>query len=441
MRFIYFILFAGVLCFAATSGHAVLTLPASDSFPSSATPDLAWNDYDSAYTLVEAFSPTAPGGDGYVFNVNDGSGWQDVYLADDDGTLSDYVATASIYMPTSDGTNWGRAGIYVRAQGTHYTTFRNGYFVFADTDGDDYLRVARYWNDGDNWDVPFQGSISRGTWHEFELAVVDTALIAKIDGQVIYSAAYAVDYATGYVGILCYQGTSSAPVTRCDRITIWEPGTIGDVISASDDVEVDYIKGVVTCKTDGLNTGRNQFYIQTVGTADGPGLLIDDYVFAASETVEIGDVVVLSGTRVTYYDTPEFEPKEAIVICATDTVPPAPQVVTVPQLQADESSVPLSYLSEVITLENMKLQTPSDDFKSVGTGKNITIEDGSSNTITLRVEEGSKLAETNGPGAGEFSVTGICTQYGGAYQIMPRVLSDIDLATTGVEASAWESYE
>ena len=202
------------------SGYSAVTLPVTDNFPSGGA-DLAWSDFDSEYELIESFSPTAPGGDGYIMNVNDGSGWQILHLTDDDGSLGDYKISAYIYVPSSDAVDWGRVGIYGRS--TSSTNHLCGmYYLFADTDGDDYLRCGRYVEGHADWfnyiDPP--GTISRDAWHKFELSLDGTEIVAEIDDVQVYSGNDATDYSTGWFGILTRQYTASAPITRCDRITV-----------------------------------------------------------------------------------------------------------------------------------------------------------------------------------------------------------------------------
>lgn len=215
-----------VVVVVAVAGYAALTLPVADNFPSTGA-EQVWEDYDSSYENIEAFSPSAPSGDGYVMNVNDGSGWQAIHLADDDGTLADYTVRAMIYVP-ADETNWGRVGIFARAQTIDYDAAC--YFLFCDTDGDDYLRCGRYTEGHAEWfnfiDPP--GSITRDTWHMFELTLDATAITARIDDVVVYAGNDAIDYSTGYAGILTYQNNSSAPVTLCDRFTIEAPSDVED---------------------------------------------------------------------------------------------------------------------------------------------------------------------------------------------------------------------
>jgi len=215
------ILLSFILAFALTA-QAQITLPVTDNF-TSAGADLSWDDYDSSYEVVESFAPSAPGGDGYIMNVNDGSGWQKIHLTDDDGSLGNYKITAYIYMASSDGTNWGRIGIFGRAQSIGYLS--DCYYIFADTDGDDYLRVGRYY-DGNHasWEnyIDPPGSITRDAWHKFELTLSGSRIAAEIDDVEKYSGMDATHWSAGYFGILNRLATTSAPVTRCDRITIEE---------------------------------------------------------------------------------------------------------------------------------------------------------------------------------------------------------------------------
>lgn len=207
-----------LLCVVPVLGsYAVLTLPVTDNFPSTGA-EQSWADYDSSYEVIESHSPSAPGGDGYVMNANDGSGWQKIHLVDDDGSLGNYKITAYIYVPI-EATNWSRIGIFARADSIDWTS--SMYYLCCDTDGDDYLRCGYYTVTPDSWTqllVP-NGTITRDAWHKFELELNGSNIRAEIDDVEVYSGTDST-YSTGYVGILCYQGNTSAPGTKCDRITI-----------------------------------------------------------------------------------------------------------------------------------------------------------------------------------------------------------------------------
>ena len=222
-----FILIPVFILVLATAGFSQVTLPITDNFPSTGA-EQSWSDYDSSYEVIESFSPTAPSGDGYVMNVNDGSGWQYIHLTDDDGSLGDYAISAYLYMESSDGTNWGRIGLFGRGTSIDWTM--DHYYIFADTDGDDYLRVGRYYGGShSNWDNYLdEDYISRDTWHKFELILDGTTITGKIDDAEEYTGSDATDFTSGYFGILNMMDTTSAPTTLCDRITIDEISGVDD---------------------------------------------------------------------------------------------------------------------------------------------------------------------------------------------------------------------
>ncbi len=161
-----------------------------------------------------------------MMNVNDGSGWQKIHLADDDGTLGDYKITAYIYV-TADSSNWARFGIFGRATSTDWDS--GMYFLFCDSDGDDYLRVGWYEDGHTSWTnfVDPPGSITRDEWHKFELSFNGTSIVAEVDDVELWSGTDST-YTTGYAGILCYQSNSDASTTLCDRITIESTTAVDD---------------------------------------------------------------------------------------------------------------------------------------------------------------------------------------------------------------------
>lgn len=211
-----------ILILGVMSIQAAVTLPITDNF-NTPNADQSWSDYDSTYELIEAFSPSAPSGDGYVMNVNDGSGWQKIHLTADDGTLGDYKITAWLYVPTSDGTNWSRVGIFGRAQTIGYLSAC--YYIFSDTDANDCLRVGRYTADHAEWINYYEGLITLDAWHKFELTLSGTTIEAELDDVVVYTGSDATEFSTGYFGILCRQATETSPVALCDRITIETPSS------------------------------------------------------------------------------------------------------------------------------------------------------------------------------------------------------------------------
>ncbi len=218
-----------LLCVVPVLGsYAALTLPVTDNFPSSGA-EQSWADYDSSYEVIESFSPTAPSGDGYIMNVNDGSGWQKIHLVDDDGTLGNYKITAYIYVTaySEAGDVWCRYGIFGRATSINYDS--GMYYLFCDSDGDDYLRCGYYGDGHVGWTqfIEPPGTITRDAWHKFELSFSGTQITAEIDDVQVCSVTDST-YSTGYAGILCLQNNSGTATTLCDRITIESTGTSVD---------------------------------------------------------------------------------------------------------------------------------------------------------------------------------------------------------------------
>ena len=218
-----------LFCMLLVAGsYAVLSLPVTDNFPSSGA-EQSWSDYDSSYENIISHAPSAPSGDGYVMDVNDGSGWQYIHMDDDDGSLGDYKITAYIYVIAVTGAGWSRYGIFGRATTTNYTCAH--YYLFCDSDGDDYLRCGVYNTESHaSWiqfilpDPPGTASITRDAWHKFELSLTGTTIIGEVDDVEVANATDST-FSTGYAGILCSQVSGSTDATLCDRITVEATGT------------------------------------------------------------------------------------------------------------------------------------------------------------------------------------------------------------------------
>lgn len=103
------------------------TFPYVDSFPSTGRQLGGWIDRFQTH-MVAAFSPTAPGGDGFVVTVKDTSGGIDTSRIGD-STDTDYYVEAAIYCDyrpglASDG--FERVGVFARDDGNGLFCGQNG---------------------------------------------------------------------------------------------------------------------------------------------------------------------------------------------------------------------------------------------------------------------------------------------------------------------------
>jgi len=272
----------------AGSAFAALQLPIYDTFPSGAA-QRAWVDYDSAYDSIEAFSPAAPGGDGYVMTVSDGSGWQKIMLAGDEGELGDYTVEAWIFVP-SETTNWSRVGIFGRAQSADWDSAC--YYIFCDSDGDNYLRVGKYTAGHAEWENYLDGgAITRDAWHKFSLTLQGAKIVAKIDDAVVYSGNDATAFSRGYAGILSYQSNASAPPTRADRFRLLSAATTGYVYYAGGGVP----DGNENTDFDGTLTGDNGVFSVLVGDVDIESGAVTRWRYATSPSNKLSGHDTASG--------------------------------------------------------------------------------------------------------------------------------------------------
>lgn len=232
--------FSTMLAVSAGLAAAQLTLPVTDNFPSGG-PELNWVNYDlaTAYTNVESFSPSAPSGDGFVMNVNDGGGHGQIFLADDDGSLTDVKITAYVYIPDNTSV-WSRVGITARINDTATSPdWRpDGYYMIADTDGDDYLRLRKHSGGAIVSPDPYQspggatGEYTRGAWNKFELIVVGDRIVGEVDDVVKFDVTDS-EFSSGYVGLYNYTSGTIAgggSPSLFDRVTI-EAATSADLPS------------------------------------------------------------------------------------------------------------------------------------------------------------------------------------------------------------------
>jgi hypothetical protein len=162
----------------------------TDSFPATAVRQLAWDDKRS-YNAVVPFSPTAPGGDGYVMNVQRsatlGGGVQTTHV----GKLADadYRVKCQIYCeyrPTLASGNSETYGIFARDDGD--LAFTTSSFQGGDCYAMTYdarsgrLRCGEIVNGSITDFLPTTQNILASGWHQFEILCAGSTITYYLDG-------------------------------------------------------------------------------------------------------------------------------------------------------------------------------------------------------------------------------------------------------------------
>lgn len=226
-----------------------------------------------------------------------------------------------------------------------------------------------------------------------------------------------------------------ARTPRATNAAVILPTTVANIAAARALVtgtEV-IISGVVTATTNenGLNTGRNQFYVQDGSGADGQtGILVDDASNTITAAIVAGNTLTnLQGTLGSFSGVLQLVPT-VDVTPGVGTVP-APLVVT------DAINDFETIESELITLNSVTI-TGTGNFDSGATGANYAISESPETIfVELRLEEGSLLVGQPVPGTAA-TVTGLAGEFNGTYQILPRLAGDV---VAGSSVSNWMAHE
>jgi hypothetical protein len=192
---------------------------------------------------------------------------------------------------------------------------------------------------------------------------------------------------------------------------------------------------VVTVKTNGLNTGRGQFFVQDTSGADGASAIwIDDVNNQIGQLFDIGDQLTgIVGTLGDFSGMIQIVPIDTCTKVGT-VAPPAPRIIS----SADTTFA--DFQGELIRINGVTIDAGGDTEwggGAVGTGKNYVMTGPSGIIVTqVRLEEGSGLVGQpilTGP----FDLVGIAVEYGGTNQIQPRLATDQTQATS---VSNWSLY-
>jgi hypothetical protein len=182
------------------------TFPYQDNFPSTGT-ELSWTGRFTTPAVV-AFSPAAPGGDGYVLRVRDTSGGIETART---GRLTDtnYIVECSIYChyrPALAADGFERVGIFVRDNG-------NGMFEGISGGGVQGYNYALTW-DSHNGRVQCLRTVAgvavdllpaaefrpSSGWRRMRIEAVGSQITFQLDGATLVSASDST-HAAGQFGI------------------------------------------------------------------------------------------------------------------------------------------------------------------------------------------------------------------------------------------------
>ena len=203
------------------------TFPYSDSFPSGGRQLSGWTDRFQTHT-VGAFSPVAPGGDGFVLTVRDPSGGIDTTRIGD-LTDADYFVQADIYCdyrPALAADGYERVGIFARDDG-------NG--LFCGTNSAGTIRGSNY---ALTWDshtgriqclrtvngvptdlLPSPQFLPSTAWRRFRVECIGNRILFRVDGSLILDVTDSVraagSFGIGYQEV--FATNSNIRGTRADQ--------------------------------------------------------------------------------------------------------------------------------------------------------------------------------------------------------------------------------
>ncbi|MCX6376600.1 MAG: phosphodiester glycosidase family protein [Armatimonadetes bacterium] len=224
-------------------GNAVLlvkqntatTFPLQDNFPSSGR-TLPWDD-KFVFNGVAAFSPTAPGGDGYAITVKDPSGGAEtVHVGDLADT--DYAVESRVYCeyrPDVAANGYERYGIYARDNGNNcfsLATLGGGYCYAMTYDSDDgQVRAAKIVNGSITDFLPTPMYRTSTAWRKMRIECVGPNIKYYLDDVLIASVLDGT-FSRGYCGIgfqELFTTNSNMHGTRADNFKAVSPPTVPKV--------------------------------------------------------------------------------------------------------------------------------------------------------------------------------------------------------------------
>ncbi len=192
-------------------------------------------------------------------------------------------------------------------------------------------------------------------------------------------------------------------------------------------------KGVVTV----ANELGSPSYIQD-NTA---GLAVYDY--SVSDSVIIGDEIIVLGKVSPYYELFELSPATLLEKTA-EGVPFETLTLTIPQVLTQNQNGFEPYESRLIKINNIEKvlttnNSPATTWAVTGSGTNYNLVSGN-DTLEVRITAGTDLVNLAVP-TSKFSIIGALGQYKTFYQLLPRSYRDITIEGNGPQIVSGVPYE
>ncbi len=148
---------------------------------------------------------------------------------------------------------------------------------------------------------------------------------------------------------------------------------------------------------------------------------IDLYFSGAVLDLGFGDDITVTGTTEEYNGKFEIVPGAVgdIVVNSTGNTLPDPQVITVAELAANGEN----YESELIMILGVSNAGSGDAWPNSGSNANLDITDNGTDISVMRIDKETEIDGSVEP-IWPLDVIGVVSEFGGVYQILPRVLAD-----------------
>lgn len=193
--------------------------------------------------------------------------------------------------------------------------------------------------------------------------------------------------------------------------------------------------------TKGIVTVANELGSPSYLQDNTAGVAVYDY--SVSDSVIIGDEIVVLGKVSPYYELFELSPA-TLLEKTGEGVPFDTLTLTIPEILSQNQISFEPYESRLIRLNNIEkvLTTnnlPATVWAVTGSGTNYKLVSGN-DTLEVRITAGTNLVNMAVP-TSKFSIVGALGQYKTSYQLLPRSYKDINVEGNGPQIVSGAPYE